>query len=53
MVATSIRLPKEELLLYRQIALEEGKSFSELVREELSKKIAPLKIPSTRLALPL
>lgn len=40
-VATNIRLPKDELLSYRQIALEEGKSFSEFVRDELSKRVSP------------
>lgn len=34
-VATNIRLPKDELLTYRQIALEEGKSFSKYAREAL------------------
>lgn len=38
LTVTNIRLTKEELLEYRQMALAEGKSFSEYVREALGEK---------------
>ena len=36
LVATNIRLPKEELSSYRELALSMGISFSQLVRKVLS-----------------
>jgi len=33
LVVTNIRLPKEDLLEYRDLALQEGKSFPAWVRE--------------------
>lgn len=36
LTTTNIRLPKEDLLIYRRIALEKGKSFSEFVRSVLA-----------------
>lgn len=38
-IATNIRLPEEELRMYRQTALERGKSFAQLVREALAKEV--------------
>jgi len=35
LVATNIRLPKEDLNFYKEIAMAENKSFSEYVREIL------------------
>ena len=35
LVATNIRLPKDELIQYRQLALREGKSFSKFLRDIL------------------
>lgn len=45
---TNIRLPKEDLVHYRQIALASGKSFSELVRELLAQSLHPVVMPMTR-----
>ena len=38
LVVTNIRLTREELLEYRQMALEEGRSFSSYVRNALAQK---------------
>jgi hypothetical protein len=48
LITTNIRIPEEELLTYREYALSEGKSFSQLVREILAQAIipAPVKIKS-------
>lgn len=43
-MTTNIRLPKEDLIAYRQIALSSGKSFSELVREVLAKFVHPVEV---------
>lgn len=43
-VITNIRLEKEDLLHYRQVALSMGKSFSELVREMLAQYMHPIEI---------
>ena len=43
-VVTNIRLPKEDLITYRQIALSSGKSFSELVREVLARFVHPAEV---------
>lgn len=48
-VTTNIRLPKEDLISYRQIALASGKSFSQLVREILAKFAHPVDIPMANL----
>lgn len=40
-VATNIRIPKDELLVYREYALNQGKSFSQLVREILAQAVTP------------
>lgn len=37
LVATNIRLPREDLIAYRQMALEQGISFSEYLRIVLKK----------------
>lgn len=42
---TNVRLPKEDLIYYRQIALASGKSFSELVRELLAQSLHPVAMP--------
>jgi hypothetical protein len=47
-VATNIRLPKEDLVFYRQVALASGKSFSELVREALAKNMHPVELPKKK-----
>lgn len=39
LITTNVRLPREELLTYREYALSEGKSFSQLVREVLARAI--------------
>ena len=39
LVTTNVRIPEEELLTYREYALNEGKSFSQLVREILARAI--------------
>lgn len=36
MITTVVRMPEEEYKHYRRIALEEGKSFAELVRNALT-----------------
>jgi len=46
-VTTNIRLPKEDLIAYRQIAVASGKSFSQLVREVLAKFSHPVEISKT------
>lgn len=43
-VTTNIRLPKEDLVNYRQIALSLGKSFSEFVREILAQFVHPVEV---------
>ncbi len=40
-VTTNVRMPRDELLMYREYALSEGKSFSQLVREMLAKAVTP------------
>lgn len=40
-VTTNVRIPKDELLVYREYALSEGKSFSQLVREILAQAVTP------------
>lgn len=42
LVTTNVRIPKDELLTYREYALNKGKSFSQLVREVLAKAIHPV-----------
>lgn len=39
LVTTNVRIPEEELLTYREYALNEGKSFNQLVREILARAI--------------
>lgn len=39
LVTTNVRIPEEELLAYREYALNEGKSFNQLVREILARAI--------------
>lgn len=41
LITTNVRIPKEELLTYREYALSEGKSFSQLVREILAQAVMP------------
>lgn len=48
LVATNVRMPREELLTYREYALSEGKSFSQLVREVLARTIVPVPIKAKR-----
>lgn len=43
-VTTNIRLPKEDLISYRELALSMGKSFSALVRELLAKYTHPASV---------
>lgn len=45
-ITTNIRIPAGELLTYREWALSQGKSFSQLVREVLAQTIifSPAKI---------
>jgi len=43
-VTTNIRLPKEDLIAYRQMAIASGKSFSQLVREILAQFSHPVEI---------
>jgi len=43
-VTTNIRLPKEDLIAYRQMAIASGKSFSQLVREVLAQFNHPVEI---------
>lgn len=43
-IITNIRLPREDLMAYRQVALSMGKSFSELVREVLAKFVHPAEV---------
>jgi len=47
-IVTNIRLPKEDLVHYRQIALASGRSFSELVRELLARNLYPVEVPKTK-----
>ena len=46
-VTTNIRLPKEDLIAYRQMAIASGKSFSQLVREVLAQFNHPVEISKT------
>jgi len=46
-VTTNIRLPKEDLIAYRQMAIASGKSFSQLVREILAQFNHPVEISKT------
>ena len=39
LVTTNVRIPYDELLTYREYALSEAKSFSQLVREALARTI--------------
>jgi hypothetical protein len=48
LVVTNIRLPKEDLIDYRQLALSMGKSFSQLVREALARLIQPVEVKITK-----
>lgn len=41
MMTTNVRIPRDELLTYREYALNQGKSFSQLVREVLAKAVQP------------
>jgi hypothetical protein len=53
LVTTNVRIPKEELLMYREYALSEGKSFSQLVRDMLAQMVVPAqpkKIHSKRIS---
>lgn len=38
-ITTNVRIPAGELLTYRELALSQGKSFSQLVRDILAKAI--------------
>lgn len=51
-VTTNIRLPKDDLMNYREIALSMGKSFSEFVREVLAKFAHPVTIAETKKKYP-
>jgi len=44
LITTNVRIPQEELLTYREYALSEGKSFSQLVRDILAQMIVPAPI---------
>ena len=44
LVVTNIRLPKQELINYREVALSMGISFSELVRNVLARFTHPVTI---------
>lgn len=44
---TNIRLPKQELINYREVALSMGISFSELVRNVLARFTHPVAITKT------
>ena len=44
LVVTNIRLPKQELINYREVALSMGVSFSELVRNVLARFTHPVAI---------
>lgn len=44
LVVTNIRLPKQELINYREVALSMGISFSELVRNVLARFTHPVAI---------
>ena len=51
LVATNIRIPEDDLLAYRQYALEQGKSFSQLVRDSLAgliSRVGSFKIASNK-----
>lgn len=50
MTVTNVRLPRQELLGYRQAALAMGKSFSQLVREALARMVQPVEVVVTRTA---
>ena len=41
LVTTNVRIPHDELLTYREHALNEAKSFSQLVREALARMVVP------------
>lgn len=44
LITTNVRIPQDELLTYREFALSEGKSFSQLVRDILAQAIFPSNI---------
>jgi len=44
LITTNVRIPKEELLTYREYALSEGKSFSQLVRDILAQAVMPVSV---------
>lgn len=50
LVTTNVRIPKEELLTYREYALSEGKSFSQLVREILAQAVIPAPVKTRGVA---
>lgn len=50
LVTTNVRIPREELLTYREYALSEGKSFSQLVREILAQAVMPAYVKTSAAA---
>lgn len=48
LIATNIRLPKKDLLLYRAVALEEGVSFSEYIRRLLKRTVMSVSLPKAK-----
>ncbi|KKQ38901.1 MAG: hypothetical protein US54_C0001G0026 [Candidatus Roizmanbacteria bacterium GW2011_GWA2_37_7] len=43
LVATNIRFPEEELIMYKRIALEKGESLSNFIRVTIRQKVKSIK----------